>query len=455
LNKHLITPLLLTLFLQACGSSSSDGPAAPLLPVERTFTLTSQLTNDCGVTSAFTDVELLLQDDTWQTISTHTADEAGVISLVTTSEFINYTLVAKDQKGIEPEGLNVVSFYQASSDTKSSYQAQFDESLDNSTCECVTQDLELTHTNFTNKTKMSSSLSFDNVKDVDDSHTLFEGVKVCRVIGNSWPLHSFSIEGIDSDEDAIGAAQFIDDFSETPEGLWSSSAIIPAKNLSLALPHQKFTTNQLINGTKHFSSLVAEENDNLLVFSNHNYISENFYQSKASLTFDDKGDGFLGGSFVKTHHQIISTKASDSFLVKADEQEPAIDYVAFSEIKDDATYDYSDIPGFPVSVIAFTFTAYDPEKKILTPVTWTSYGPESGTLAISKDLTGYESIFDVNDTYTDKKSTNVRLIKSLTTSNYQDYIKYYQIGNTVENDIDASNDFISNLHQVEISISLN
>jgi hypothetical protein len=65
----------------------------------------------------------LLQDDNWQTINRYSADESGVISFETTNEFINYTLVAKNQQGTEAEGLNVVSFYQASSNAPAHYQA--------------------------------------------------------------------------------------------------------------------------------------------------------------------------------------------------------------------------------------------------------------------------------------------------------------------------------------------
>ncbi|HBY86839.1 MAG TPA: hypothetical protein DEO86_13305, partial [Colwellia sp.] len=72
-------------------------------------------------------------------------------------------------------------------------------------------------------------------------------------------------------------------------------------------------------------------------------------------------------------------------------------------------------------------------------------------LAISADLTGYTDIINID---TDKKSTDIHLIKSLMTNNYQDYIKYYQAGNTVENALDASNDFVKKLNEVEISIKL-
>jgi hypothetical protein len=439
------------MLFQGCGGSSSDTPEKPIEPIEYTFSLTAQLTNDCGVTSAFTDVELLLQDDTWQTIGTYKADESGLISFVTESEFINYTLVAKDQQGTEAQGLNVVSFYQANSAIPSHYQAQFDESLDNTSCECVTQNLELSHRPFAMQTDVTSSLPFDKWQVVNNSTTLFEAVKVCRIIDGNWPLHSFSVMGTDTNQKRIAAADFIYDFSANDQGVWSLSAVQVADNIELAASHQDFNTHQLIRSTKHLPAVVLKDDDSVLVFSTHDYISETYYYAKASVTFDESSSIF-GSSIIKTHHQIISTIANTSFAVKANEQKPDIDDRNFSEIKADGSYDYTAVVGFPMSVITFTFTTYDPTTKLLMPAKWTFYGPEKGLLAISAPLTGYENIINID---TDKKATDIRLIQSLMTNNYQDYIKYYQVGNTVDNALEANNFFIKEVNEVEISIKLN
>ena len=453
MNKYLISPLLLTLFLQGCGgSSSSSSPEVAVDPVEYTFSLTAQLTNDCGVISAFTDVELLLQDETWQTLNTYKADDSGVISFVTESQFINYTLVAKDQQGSEAQGLNVVSFYQANSATPSHYQAQFDDLLDNSSCECVTQDVKISHRTFANPEQNieSSSLSFVNAAAIDNQNTLFEGIKVCRAIGGDWPLHSFSVKGSDVNEKTIAAAEFIDDFSENAEGVWTLSALQVADEVSLRMPHQAFTTNQIIDNIKHFSTDVTNEDESLLIFDTHNDISKAYYQSKASVTFDEI-PSFFGSSVIKTHHQVISTSAAESFLVKANEQKPAIDDRNFSEIKADGSYDYTAVSGFPMAVISFTFTTFDPTTKLLMPAKWTFYGPEEGLLAVSAPLVGYENIINID---TSVKITNVHLINSLIANNYQDYIQYYQGGSTVKSVLDTSNDFIENINEIEIGITL-
>ena len=442
--KKLILPSFLTLLVQGCGGSSASTPEVPVEPIEYTFSLTSQLTNDCDISSAFSEVELLLQDDTWQTLQRYQADENGVISFTTTDEFINYTLVAKDQKGSEAEGLNVVSFYQASSTTPAYYQAQFDNSLDNSSCECVTQDLELSHRPFANQASVTSSLSFESWKIIDESHTRFEGVTVCREIDGNWPMHSFSVLGTDANQKEIAAGEFIDDFRG---GAWSLAAFQVADTADLAASHQGFITNQIIANTKHFLAEVVADDESLLIFDTHSYISEAFYQSKASVTFDESSSIF-GSSVIKTHHQIISSNAQESFSVKASEQKPAIDDRNFSEIKADGSYDYSAVSGYPMAKIAFTFTAYDPETKLLMPAKWTFYGPEKGMLAISAPLTGYEDIINID---TDKKATDVRLINSIITNNYQDYVKFYQgFGERAMTD-----DFVRNLNEVEVSIKLN
>ena len=269
-------------------------------------------------------------------------------------------------------------------------------------------------------------------------------------IEGEWPLHSFSVKGTDANQKAIAAADFSNDFSENVAGVWSLCAFQVADAVDLVMPHQDFNTNQLIKDIKHFPIAVTEDDDSVLVFSTHDYISEAFYQSQASVTFDESSSIF-GSSVIKTHQQVISTKATDSFLVKANEQKPPIDDRNFSEIKEDGNYDYSAVSGYPLAVISFTFTAYDADTSLLMPAKWTFYGPEQGMLAISADLTGYEDIINID---TDKKSTDIHLIKSMMTNNYRDYIKYYQAGNTVESALDVSRDFVKKLDEVEISIKL-
>lgn len=190
-----------------------------------------------------------------------------MISFVTESEFINFTLVAKDQVGSEAEGLNVVSFYQASSATPTHYQARFDDMLDDlndlndlndMNCKCVTQNVELTHRTFETRTSLSSSLAYAGVSVIDKSTTLFEAVNVCGTLEGIWPLSTFSVLGTDIKGKAIGAAGFIENYA-VDEGVWQLSALEVADNFELNQPYQKTSSVQLINNVKHFSTLVIKE----------------------------------------------------------------------------------------------------------------------------------------------------------------------------------------------------
>jgi hypothetical protein len=433
--------------LQGCGgSSSSSEPEKPVEPVEYTFSLTSQLTNDCGVASAFTEVELLLQDDTWQTTETYQADENGVISFVTESEFINYTLVAKDQQGNDAQGLNVISYYQASSATPSHYKARFDESIDNASCECVTKDIQISHRTFAepDNNTVTSSLSFTKSGPVGNKATLFEGVNVCRVTDGSWPLNSFSVSGTDINQKPISVAKFTDDYKSDEVDVLILAADEVPDSIPLVMPHQVLSTQQIIGNSKHFLTQVAKGDDGLLIFGTHSYISEAYYQTQASVTFDER-DSVVRSSVVQTTHQVISTDIQTSLAVKANEQRPPIDDVGITEIKDDGSYDYSGVAGFPMAVISYTFLTFDPATKLVMPAKWTFYGPEEGTLAISAPLTGYT---DIIDTDTRKEAINVRLINSMAGGNYSDYIKFYQGESTA----DMTDDFVKNMSEVQLNV---
>ena len=441
MNKYLIPPLLLTLFLQGCGGSSSDKPEAPVEQVEYTFSLTAQLTNDCGVASAFSDVELLLQDDTWQTLNTYQADVNGLITFVTEREFINYTLVAKDQQGTEAEGLNVVSYYQANSATPSHYQAQFDDLLEelNESCECVTKNLELSHRSFEIQTSVTSSLTFSSSSIIDKGTTLFEGIKVCGTLEGVWPFRSFSVLGKDSNDNEIGAAGFIDDFNDNDD-VWRLSVFDVADNLKLSQPYQDTSNSQIIKGVKHFLTEVTKDEQSLLIFDTHDYVTEAYYQSQASVTFK-LNDGLYKSAISKNIHQVTSTSASDSLILMAGQHQPAFDYPDFAEIKSDYSYDYSAISGYPMAIIHYTFT------DLTMPAKWTFYGPEKGLLAISAPLKGYDDIIKIDS---EPKTIDVHLRKSKLTNNYSSYIKYYQ----GERALDLTNDFVKDMTAVELALKL-
>ncbi|MCW8833846.1 MAG: hypothetical protein OQK03_11035, partial [Colwellia sp.] len=446
-KKNLFLFVPLTIFLQACGGSGSSSESEPVEPVEYTFSLTSQLTNSCGVSVPFTHIELLLQDNDWQTVASHQADENGVITFTSLQARLNYTLVAKNQHADEAEGLNIVSFFQAKTTTPAMYHAQFDNLVDNSSCECVTQDVELKHRPFALRSQVTSSLNFETWSAVDDQTTIFENVMACREIEGEWPLQSFSVLGEDVNQQEIGTSEFLADFSENVEGVWSVPAFQVADLVELSTPHEDFSTLQLIQTNEHFLQEIVENQSHLLLFKSHPYVSETFYQSNASVTFQETSSIF-GDTTIKSHHQLISANHQQSFEVEASKQRPEVDDINFSEIKADGSYDYSAVSGYPMAVISFSYTAYEPQTQLLMPATWTHYGREQGTIAMSGPLTGYENIINSD---TAKKSTKVLLQKSSKTSDYFDYIEFYQGGNLDKNETSLLSDF----RQYEIEISLN
>jgi hypothetical protein len=396
------------------------------------------------------DVELLLQDNDWQTIHRYKPNENGVISFVTESKYINYTLVAKDQKGDAPEGLNVVSFYQASSATPAHYQAEFDNvlnRLNEESCECITQNLALEHSPIKIERAVTHSSKIDDWAAIDDSNTLFKGVQVCRIKNEDWPLHSFSVAGLDSSQDLIAVGQFLDlNVGVSDEGVWPLSAILAAKNYGLDYPYQQTKTVQLIDGDKHFATEVVKDEEEILLFSGHKYISQAYYQSQASVTFV-LSDGLFKSAVSKNIHQVISTSAEESLALMAGQYQPAFKYPNFDEIKSDGRYDYSAVSGYPMAIINFTLAVSDPITGLPMPVQWTFFGPEKGVLAISVPLTGYEDIINIDS---DIKVTNVHLVKSKEANNYQDYIDYYQSDKV----LDVTNDFIKNMTAAELVLQL-
>jgi len=446
-NKHVFTTLALTTLLQACGGSGGSSSPARVEPTEYTFSLTSQLSNACGVSVPFSEVTLLLQDDDWQTTASYQADENGMITFTSLQARINYTLVAKNQHADEVEGLNVVSFYQANTTTPAVYHAQFDSQVDETSCECVTQDVELKHRPFADRAEVTSSLSFSAWSVIDEQTTLFEDITVCREIGSEWPLASFSVLGRDVNQQVIGAGEFLADFNVNAEGVWSVPAFQVADIIELPRSHESFTTLQIAQDSEYFLQSVEKDQDSLLLFTSHPYISETFYQSQNSVTFQQTSSIF-GDTLIKSHHQVISPAYQQSFEVNASKERPDIDDINFSEIKADGNYDYSAVSGYPMSIISFSYTTYDPQTQLLMPAKWTHYGPAQGKLASSAPLTGYEDIIDED---TSKKSTKVLLQKSAISNNYSDYVDFYHTGNIVKND----NNLLSDFRQYEIKISLN
>ncbi|WDE10755.1 hypothetical protein [Thalassomonas haliotis] len=450
-NRYLLACSLLSL-LAGCGSSDSDEDKTPAEPVEQTFSLTSLVTNKCGKESAFTQVELLLQDDNWQLLEKYLPDENGVISFTATTANINYTLVAKNQQGDEQQGLDIVSFYQADSSVAAKYYGRYDLQLDNSSCQCVTQDVELRHRSFTTRDLVASSLPYAGFEELDEQTTLYRDVEACRIIGESWPVQSFMVMGTDNAGDAIGAADIHDNFDANEGSLWAFSAVEVADEITLGNDQQLMLSAQIIQGSKHFPLTVNEGDSSLILFNSHLYNSEADYISQTNRVYQLK-DTFFGTTLTEASHQKISSDYAQSFEVEVSDNKPDVDDENFSELGSDGSYDYSGAGNYPLAVITYTYAAYDVDTGLF-PVKWASYGPDEGVLPSSVPLSGYEDV--INDD-TDVQLTDIELIRSMSSTDYQDYIRYYQQAKQqeVESKHVDSSDFVRDVKKLHLQIQLN
>ena len=432
---RLCSVTILAMLVQACGSSESNNSSTSSGNSSLyTFTLNAVLTNDCGVSQPFTDVELLLQDEDWAWIQSYSPDENGTITFTTSDKNINYTLVAKTQSGSDEEGLDIVSYYQAQTSLETTYQATYDSKVNNDTCQCITQDVMLRHRAFDNVTEAWTSLPFDSWQNVSSTETLFSDVTACRVIDGDWPLASFMVKGTDASNERIGAADFMTDFATDGSEQWTVSAVEVAEEVGLSKNHQGMTIYQQFQDGVHFRSSITEDEDTALLFTSHIYVNEALYHGSATQLLSESSNVYGAWSII-SEHQVSSTAYSDALAVSASDDLPDIDTVSFSELGDDGAYDYSAVKNYPMAIISFTYGYTS------MPVTWTTFGPISGTLPTRVDLVGYEDIVN-SDSYI--SATEINLLKSESSSKYSDYIEYFQ---SLDND-----DFIAELYQYNITI---
>jgi len=424
--------LSLLVLIQSCGGSdsTSNSDTNTNNPVEYQFSLSAQLSNQCKEQVPFTQVELLLQDENWQLIETYRADANGQVSFTTTQTSINYTLVAKSQQGNGVEGLDIVSFYQANTSTPAQYSATYDQLVDNTNCECVTQNIKLEHRVFSSIDSVSTSFTYGDWQRLDEQTTYFTDAEVCRSLQGEWPIQSIAIRGTDTNNNAIGVASLLSDFISNDENLWQAAAIEVADLAPLPQEHAGFESSQLFAGNEHFYTQVNEADENIRVFNSHQYTSESLYQSQAHHEFE-RLETLFGHSIFGSFHQKKSTAYDEAYTVLAETDQPEIDNTSYSELAADGSYDYSELAGYPMVKFTFGYQVNASNAGEAMPIRWTMFGPIKGKLASSVQLAGYENIITPE---TSIQSTDIKIIKSATTNSYNDYIKYYQ-GNT-ESDFD-------------------
>jgi len=429
------------LLIQACGGgSSSESEPIVIEPTEYELNLSSVIVNKCGVESPYLNLELLIQDENWQITQRYTPDENGQIKVSLFRQNINYTLVAKRQIGNEEKGLDIHSYIQVETSTPIAYKGVYESITDQSSCECITQDVNISHRSYNTRSQVASSLNFTDWQAIDNGTTLLNGVEACREVNGDWPLHSFSIVGTDVNNNSIGNATFSDNFNATSSEVWELSAFDVAEQTSLPAEHQAFKTSQIIQTISHFANSIDANEEGILLFNSHDYIGETLYHSVAQVVFEETSSIF-GSSIIESYHQIRDANFNESFSVQASNVKPDIDEVNFSEIQADGSYDYSVVQNYPMALIQFNYELFDAQAQTFT-VNWTTYGPIQGLLPVKIELTGYEDIIGVDS---DWNEIDVRLLQSAVSSTYDDYVSYFQ---------NFSNDnLVSNLNTYHIEIN--
>ncbi|NQZ22886.1 MAG: hypothetical protein HRT53_12625 [Colwellia sp.] len=421
--EHKKSVLLLSMLvsLQGCGGGSSGSDPTPTTPKSYAFSLTSTLTNKCGEQLPFVDVELFLQAEDWSTIEKYTPNENGVFSFTTENENINYTLAAKNQKGNKAEGYQLISFYQARTTTPAIYQAQHDEIIDNTNCECIIKNVSLEHATISNINEVTSSAPFVDVTFIDNRNSTYNNVEICRIAGSNWPLHSFSLVGEDNNNEVIGRGVFIEeDFGNET---WQAFASEFSTMEYLEDNHQAFSHEQTIKGRRHFKIDVAASDTSIQIFRSHDIVE--LFRSSAQNIFEERPN--LNDYLRTSSKQVITSEVyTTSLKVAAETRVPD----AFKDdqsrnelaIKSDGSYNFTSLADFPMAIVKIDFQAINPTTNSIMPVSWITYGPIAGVVPIKATLLGYEHLIDEQSHF----RIDNEVIQSASSNTYNDYISFYQ-----------------------------
>ncbi|OUS32830.1 hypothetical protein A9Q98_00440 [Thalassotalea sp. 42_200_T64] len=445
MSKFIPLISLTSLFLlSACGSGSSssdDDTNKP--PVSYNFSLQAVLGNHCGVETPYRDVELILQDANWQVLSTHQANTEGKIEFTTERKKINYTLVAKAKHESEDEGIEAISYYQASSTVAAKFYASHSGLIDDTSCECQTNDIIVSHSQINELTQAGSSASYTSYEEIDGSQTKFIGVTTCRGIEEEWPEHSFTVQGPTNSLANTASSGF-------GTGLVDILALSPAAEIQISAKNPELNSDQVFNGLRHFSTDVAEKSGSVLIFDNHAYSDITTYAGKAGVIFEEYSNLF-GKVKSNSEHLIYNKNYNVALDLHPSNDEPNIDLDRLTEIQDDGRYDYSSVSKHEMAIFTFDYRAKNPDTQLDMPAKWTIYGPVEGQLPIVLGLYGHE---DVIGSDTSIKGTFVTLIRSYGTNDYQDYVNYYAAGKEYLEEDNVGESFAGERHFYHISIEL-
>ena len=412
------TTIASVFLLTACGGGGGGiKNDEDKVPATYNLNLNAVIQNSCGVETPYSKVKVFLQDQNWAVISEHQANAEGLVTLTSSTDKVNYTVLAEYKGANNIDSYQLMSYYQVDANASAKYYATNSDALDESSCECVTQDVLLSHVPIADYTNVISSANFSEFEVSEDgTETTFKEVESCRAKGNEWTEHSFAIYNEEQ-----GYAGFFQEFDNTDSGIWEVYITGEGYAVSISRKDYAFTAGQIFDGQRHFSKDIEELARTAMVFDNHATTGRTTYTAKANYIFKEESSPF-GSVTLKSQENRYSDDYNDSLKVAPSKDDENIDYITWSEIEADGSYDYSKVSRHQMAIVSYIYDSKDPNTQLDMPVLWSAYGPIEGQLPMNTLLPGFENIIN-DDVKIDK--TEVKLLKHIEFSDYQDYINYY------------------------------
>ncbi|MCG7530894.1 hypothetical protein MHM98_05925 [Psychrobium sp. MM17-31] len=416
--------------LIACGGGSDSGSGDSLKPpTTYTFTLNAKTINKCGVEQPVANADFYLQDSEWALVSSHQTDANGQISITTTDKTINYTIAKEQLNNGNVANVELRSFIDVNSASQATVVFENPQLSDDSSCQCQTQDLDLSYSLVSSVDKLASSAAFASAAVIDASNARFSDVEVCRESDKAWPNESFMVVATNSQDNLTAFSGFSNSFDATPGENWRLNTNAIA--IALDVDHtklQQLTTAQLIDNKLHFDFTAKQNDSQTIVFDNHAQSDNATYYGQA-VNVHQESVSIVGKVIVKSFHTRLSAQYEDTVALTPALEAPVVDTVIFSEVSADGSYDYSKVDGY--SAIHFTtkVNADHPQSSGKIPTTWHVYGPMAGKLPVADTLEKYSYIKRDIATI---ETLHVEMFASDSASSYDSFINAFSKGSAYQ-----------------------
>ncbi|NRA61530.1 MAG: hypothetical protein HRU25_11585 [Psychrobium sp.] len=430
-NKSLISSVL-SIALVGCGGSSggstdgdSGGSGGGGSNTEYNFAFSASVTNKCGVKQPLANIEFFVQDKDWNYVATHISDADGKVAFTTKDQFINYTVVTKKSENGSLSDVKLTSFAQVKSGSMVSFMLDDSSAADNTSCECITQDVQLNHPRIDSIKSTFTSASNTGSKVLSPFQTLFKGVEVCRVQDGEWPVHSFMVEGPSGTRLLTGWTGFMTDYVANDESLWSLNGL--EASISQTVDHNDYdtlVTGQLFDQRVHFKTEAALNDTEITFFDNHQYTQNSRYMGIAS-NIHQESTSIFGRLTFSSEQIVYSTQYDDVIDLTPEHNKPDIDMLGLTDIQKDGEYDFSAVSGYPLVIFTSELRTHDPKTGQAYSTTWKVYGPNKGKLPVKSELPGYEHLIKDDVSI---KSSEMLFLSSDIANDYAAFIGAVAIG---------------------------